>query len=168
MVSGHIRELRRRYAGVLVEKLEGYGPFERARRRWCRHSSPNVRVIRSNRMRWAVHVIRMGERRGKCQLNCDVTRAEPRFRLSAKRTSQFKWAVRHFSRLLADEVCASAVVMVVIVDTPCSEVVSSVKSTGYPLYSPLSPLRPLPCVTTFQLDSTYRVLVGRPEGKNIL
>jgi hypothetical protein len=103
-----------------VEKLEGYGPFERARRRWCRHSSPNVRVIRSNRMRWAVHVARMGERRGKCQLNYDGTRVELRFRLSAKRTSPFKSVGRQFIRLLTAEVCASAVVML---DTPCSEVV---------------------------------------------
>ena len=49
-----------------------------------------------------------------------------------------------FSRLLAAEVCASAVVMVVMLDTPCSEV--ECKTTGYPLYSPVSPLLPLPCV----------------------
>ena len=54
-------------------------------------------------------------------LKCDGTRAEPRFRLSAKRNSPFKSAGgRQFSRLLAAEVCASAVVML---DTPCSEVV---------------------------------------------
>jgi len=55
------------------------------------------------------------------QLKCDGTRAETRFRLSAKRTSPLKSAGgRQFSRLLAAEVCASAVVML---DTPCSEVV---------------------------------------------
>ena len=55
------------------------------------------------------------------QLKCDGTRAETRFRLSAKVTSPFKSAGgRQFSRLLAAEVCASAVVML---DTPCSEVV---------------------------------------------
>ena len=49
---------------------------------------------------------------------CDGTRAEIRFRLSAKRTSPFKSAGgRQFSRLLAAEVCASAVV---VLDTPCS------------------------------------------------
>ena len=55
------------------------------------------------------------------QLKCDGTRGETRFRLSAKRTSPFKsaWG-RQFSRLLAAEVRASAVVML---DTPCSEVV---------------------------------------------
>ena len=55
------------------------------------------------------------------QLKYDVTRAENRFRLSAKRTSPFQSAGgRQFSRLLAAEVCASAVVML---DTPYSEVV---------------------------------------------
>jgi hypothetical protein len=59
---------------------------------------------------------------------------------------------RQFSRLLAIEVCASAVVML---DTPCSEVVWRVLATHYirqfPLHFPyLSP----PCAITFQLDST--------------
>ena len=57
----------------------------------------------------------------RLRLKCDGTRAETRFRLSAKRTSPFKLAGgRQFSRLLAAEVFASAVV---ILDTPCSEVV---------------------------------------------
>ena len=56
----------------------------------------------------------------RVRLKCDGTRAETRFRLSAKRTSPFKLAGRQFSRLPAAEVCASAVVML---DTPCSEVV---------------------------------------------
>jgi hypothetical protein len=61
------------------------------------------------------------------RLKCDGTRAETRFRLSAKRTSPFKSAGgRQFSRLLAAEVCASAVVML---DTPCSEVVWRVLAT---------------------------------------
>ena len=40
-------------------------------------------------------------------------------------TSPFKFAGwgGQFSRLLAAEVCASAVVMVVMLDTPCSEIV---------------------------------------------
>ena len=62
---------------------------------------------------------------------------------------------RQFSRLLATEVCASAVVML---DTPSSEVV---KDTSYPLHSPLSPSLPLPappCAITFQLDSNSSAL----------
>jgi len=53
-------------------------------------------------------------------LKCDGTRAETRFRLSGKRTSPFKSAGASVIRLLAAEVCASALVML---DTPCSEVV---------------------------------------------
>ena len=87
------------------------------------------------------------------QLKCDGTRAETRFGLSAKRTSPFKSAEgRQFSRLLAAEVCASAVVML---DTPCSEVVWRVLATHcisqFPLYFPS---RASPCAITFQLEST--------------
>jgi len=74
------------------------------------------------------------------QLNCDNTRTEKRFRLSAKRTSPFKRQGRQFSRLLADEVGAPAVVMVVMLDTPCSEVVGRALATHsirqFTLYSP--------------------------------
>jgi hypothetical protein len=55
---------------------------------------------------------------------------------------------RQFSRLLAAEVCASAVVML---DTPSSEVV---KGTGYPLHSPDSSSLHLPCVTVYHRVST--------------
>ena len=61
---------------------------------------------------------------GRLRLKCDGTRTETRFRLSAKRTCPFKSVAGggggQFSGLLAAEVCASAVVML---DTPCSEVV---------------------------------------------
>ena len=58
----------------------------------------------------------------KLHLKCYGTRAEePDFVFAAKRTSPFKSSGGlHFSPLLANEVCASAVVML---DTPCSEVV---------------------------------------------
>ena len=56
---------------------------------------------------------------------------------------------RQFSRLLAAEVCASAVVML---DKPCSEVVWS--GNGYPLHSPVSPSLPLPRVTVCHHIST--------------
>ena len=49
---------------------------------------------------------------------------------------------REFSRLLAAEVCACAVVML---DTPFSAV--ECNTTGYPLHSHVSPSLPLPCVT---------------------
>ena len=76
-------------------------------------------------------------------MKCDGTRAETRFRLSAQRTSPFKSAGgRQFSRILAAEVCASAVVML---DTPCSEV--ECKTDGYTLHSHVSRSLPLPYVT---------------------
>ena len=59
---------------------------------------------------------------------------------------------RQFSRLLAAEVCASAVVMVV---TPCSEVVWRVRATHSIRQFPLHfPSRASPCDVTFRLDST--------------
>ena len=72
-------------------------------------------------------------------MKCNGTRAETRFRLSAKRASPFKsaWGVSSVDYLAA-EVWASAVVML---DT------GSEKGTGYPLHSPVSPSLPLPCVT---------------------
>ena len=79
----------------------------------------------------------------RLRMKCDGTRAETRFRLSAKRTSPFKSAGgRQFSRLLAAEVCA-------ISGSNAGYTVfrGSVKGTGYPLHSPVSPSLPLPCVT---------------------
>jgi len=88
----------------------------------------------------------------RLRLKCDGTRAEARFRLSAKRTSPFKSAGRQFSLLLAVEVCASAVVML---DTPCSEVVWRVLATHSIRQFPLHfPSRASLCAITFQLDST--------------
>ena len=93
---------------------------------------------------------------GTARLKRDGTSAETRFGLSAKRTSPFKsWGEGgggQFSRLLAAEVCASAVVMVIMLDTPCSEV--QCKTTGYPLHSHVSPSLPLPCVTVCHQVST--------------
>jgi len=59
---------------------------------------------------------------------------------------------RQFSRRLAAEVCASALVML---DTPCSEVVRRVLATHSIRHFPLHFLsRASPCAITFQLDST--------------
>ena len=59
---------------------------------------------------------------GRACFKCDGTRAETRFGISAKWMSPFKLTGGggQFSPLLAAEVCTSAVVML---DTPCSEVV---------------------------------------------
>ena len=59
-----------------------------------------------------------------------------------------------FSRLLAAEVCESAIV---ILDTPCSELVWRVLATHSIRQFPLHfPSRASPCAITFQLDSTKR------------
>ena len=95
----------------------------------------------------AKHTLRICSR---LRLKCDGTRAETRFRLSAKRTSPFKSARgRQFSRLLAAEVCVSAVVML---DTPCSEVVWRVLAT-HSIHQ-IPPSLPLPCVTVCHHIST--------------
>ena len=62
-----------------------------------------------------------------------------------------RWG-RQFSRLLAAEVCASAVVML---DTPCSEIVWRVLTThSIRQFPPLHfPFRVSPCAITFQLES---------------
>jgi len=93
--------------------------------------------------------------RSRARLKSDDTSAETRFGLSAKRTCPVKLAVGQSSRLLAAEVWASAVVMVVMLYAPCSD--TQCKTTGYPLHSNISPSLPLPCVTLclrFQLSST--------------
>ena len=60
---------------------------------------------------------------------------------------------RQFSRLLTAEVFASAVVML---DTPCSEVVWRVLATHSIRQFPLNfPSRASPCAITFQLDYTH-------------
>jgi len=85
----------------------------------------------------------------RLRLKCDGTGVEIRFRLSAKRTSPFKSAGLQFSRLLAAEVCASAVVML---DTLCSEVVWRALATHSIRQFPLHfPSRASPCAITFQL-----------------
>jgi hypothetical protein len=70
---------------------------------------------------------------------------------------------RQFSRLLAAELCASAVVML---DTPCSEIVWRVLATHsirqFPLYFPS---RASLCAITFQLDSTISLF--RKESEHL-
>jgi hypothetical protein len=66
---------------------------------------------------------------------------------------------RQFSRLLAAEVCASAVL--VGINAGYTTFRGSEKGTGYPLHSPVSlrfPSRASPCAITFQLESTYRCI----------
>ena len=65
------------------------------------------------------------------------------------------WRGRQFSQLLAAKVCASAVVMVVMLDTPHSEIVWRVLATHTICQFPLHfPSCASPCAIIFQLDST--------------
>jgi len=80
---------------------------------------------------------------------------KPHFVFRAKRTSPFKSAGGcQFSRLLAAEVCASAVVML---DTPCSEVVWRILATHsfrqFPLTSPPPPRLRVPSPFNWTLHS---------------
>ena len=73
-----------------------------------------------------------------------------------QRNGQFhlNWQSFHFIRLLAAEVCASAVVML---DTPCSEV--ECKTTGNTLHSHVSSSSPLSCITMCLQVSTELYLL---------
>ena len=89
------------------------------------------------------------------QLKYDGTRTETRFRLSAKRASLFKSLVGGVSSVgyWQPRCAASAVVML---DTPCSEVVWRVLATHCIRQFPLHfPSRASPCAITFQLESYH-------------
>ena len=104
---------------------------------------------------WTTRLWKMG----RLCLKCDGTRAETRFRLSAKWTSPFKLANgRQFSRLLAVEVCASAVITL---DTPCSKVMQRVLAIHSVRQFPLHFTScASPCAITFQLKSTNILVDG--------
>jgi hypothetical protein len=78
----------------------------------------------------------------RLRLKCGGTRAETRFRLSAKRTSPFKSAGTSVQSTTGDR-------GVRISGSKAGYTMfgGSVKSTGYPLHSPVSLSLPLPCVT---------------------
>jgi hypothetical protein len=90
------------------------------------------------------------------RLKCDGTRAETRFRLSAKRTSPFKSAgasVRSTSGIQGVRIRGS--------NAGYTMFRGSVKSTGYPLHSPVSPSLPHPCVTVCHRISTRLYVTAR-------
>jgi hypothetical protein len=78
----------------------------------------------------------------RLRTKCDGTRAETRFRLSAKRTSSFKSAGAS-----VQSTTGSRGVRIRGSNAGYTMFRSGVKSTGYPLHSPVSPSLPLPCVT---------------------
>ena len=86
---------------------------------------------------------------GRGQLKCDGTRPETRFLLSAKRTSLFKSA-----RASVQSTTGSRGVRISGSNAGYTMFRGSVKSTGYPLHSPVSPSLPVPCVTVCHHIST--------------
>ena len=85
----------------------------------------------------------------RLRLNCDGTRAETRFRLSAKRTIPFKSAGAS-----VQSTTGSRRVRISCSNAGYTMFRGSVKGTGYPLHSPVSPSLPLPCVTLCHHVST--------------
>jgi hypothetical protein len=76
------------------------------------------------------------------QLKCDGTRAETRFPLSVKWTGPFKSAGAS-----VQSTTGSRCVRISGSNAGYTMFRGSVKDSGYPLHSPVSPLLPLPCVT---------------------
>ena len=92
------------------------------------------------------------------RLKCDGTRAETRFRLSAKRTSPFKSAGASVQTTTGNRG-----VRISGINARYTMFRDSVKSTGYPFHSPVPPSLPLPCVTACHHISTglyQELLVG--------
>jgi hypothetical protein len=79
---------------------------------------------------------------GILRLKRDGTRAETRLRLSPKRTNPFKSAGAS-----VQSTTSSRGVRISVSNAGYTTFRGSVKSTGYPLHSPVSPSLPLPCVT---------------------
>ena len=88
-------------------------------------------------------------RTDRLRLKCDGTRAETRFLLSAKRTSPFKSAGTS-----VQSTTGSRGVRISGSNAGYTMFRGSVKGTGYPLHSPVSPSLPLPCVTACHHIST--------------
>ena len=81
---------------------------------------------------------------GRLRLKCDGTRAETRFRLSAKRTSPFKSAGAS-----VQSTTGSRGLRISGSNAGYTMFWGSVKGTGYTLHSPVSLSLPLPCVTVY-------------------
>jgi hypothetical protein len=86
---------------------------------------------------------------GTLHLKCDGTRTETRFRCPAKRTSPFKSAGAS-----VQSATGSRGVRISGSNAGYTKFRGSVKGTGYPLHSPVSPSLPLPCVTVCHHIST--------------
>ena len=101
---------------------------------------------------WVIQSVVKSQYWLKCsrlRLKRDGTRAETRFRLSAKRTSPFKSA-----GVSVQSTTGSRGVRISGSNAGCTMFRGSMKCTGYPLHSPVSPSLPLPCFTVCHHIST--------------
>jgi hypothetical protein len=94
----------------------------------------------------------------KGQSKCDGTRAETGFSLSTKRTIPFKSA-----GATVQSTTGSRGVRIRSSIAGYTMFQGSVKGTGYPLHSPVSPSLPLPCVTVCHHISTGVYVITRYE-----
>jgi len=85
----------------------------------------------------------------RLRLKCDGTRAETIFRLSAKQRSPSKSA-----EASVQSITGSRGVRISGINAGYTMFQGSVKGTGYPLHSPVSPSLPLSCVTVCHHFST--------------
>ena len=96
-------------------------------------------------------------------MKCDGTRAETRFRLSAKRTNSFNSAGAS-----VQSTTGSRRVRISRSKAGYTMFRSSVKSTGHPLHSPVSPSLPLPCTTVCHHISSELYLLSHAESVRFL
>ena len=90
------------------------------------------------------------ERLNRLRLKYDGTRAETRFRLSAKRTNPFQSAGAS-----VQSITGSWGVRISGSNAGYTMFRGGVKGIGYPLHSPASPSLPLPCVIVCHHDSAW-------------
>jgi len=121
-----------------------------------RHTCPNIGhlSLTHTQFQGSTNVV------GRLRLKCDGTRAETRFRLSAKRTSPFKSAEES-----VQSTTGSRDVRISGSNAGYTMFQGSVKGTGYPLHSPVSTSLPLPCVNVCHHISTgfYPAVVAMLE-----
>jgi len=123
------------------EFIEGLHPQSPRHFAW-QSSAPVSQTLRSSYISHTTAV-------GTGQFKCDGTRAENRFRLSAKRASPFKSAGAS-----VQSTTGSRGVLIRGNNGGYTMFRGSVKGTGYPLHSPVSPSLPLPCATVCHHNST--------------
>ena len=112
---------------------------------------------------WSFKVLGQSVNCGRLRLKCDGTRAEIIFRLSAKRTSPFKsaWAS-------VQSTTGSRGVRISCSNAGYTMFRRSVKSTGYPLHSPVSPSLPFSCVTVCHHISTGLYVLTTWSNRRLL